>query len=266
MQAPSNPFKIALGGTRPLIGVWSMLNSSTAVEALSGSGFDWILLDGEHSPMELQDAVNHMRVLAGGSTMPIVRLPSHDPILLKRFLDAGATTIMLPQVQSAAEAKAAVNAMLYPPQGARGIAVMHRASRYGRVANYLQGAKDGLCLIAQLETPTALDRLEEIGSVPGVDALFFGPGDLSATLGVIGQPDHSRVQEAIANGFERAQRLGVPAGVLAPNSTAAQRYLEMGFAFVSVAADLAMLVQTADANAACYRELAAGCSNRHARG
>ena len=266
MQAPGNPFKTALTGPRPLIGVWAMLNSSTAVEALSASGFDWMLLDGEHSPMELQDAVSHMRALVGSSTMPIVRLPSHDPILLKRFLDAGATTIMLPQVQSAAEAKAAVSAMLYPPHGARGIAVMHRASRYGRVPNYLQGANEGLCLIAQIETPAALDRLEEIGSVPGVDALFFGPGDLSATLGVLGQPDHPKVQEAIASGLERAQRLGVPAGVLAPNPAAAQRYLEMGFAFVSVATDLAMLVQTADAAAARYRELAAGCTNRHARG
>lgn len=266
MHPTGNPFKSALTGPRPLIGVWSMLNSSTAVEALSGSGFDWILLDGEHSPMELQDAVNHLRVLAGTGTMPIVRLPSHDPILIKRFLDAGVTTVMLPQVQSAAEAKAAVNAMLYAPQGARGIAVMHRASRYGRVPNYLQTANEGVCLIAQIETPTALDRLEEIAAVPGVDALFFGPGDLSASMGLIGQPDHPKVQEAIAQGFERAQRIGVPAGVLAPNPTASQRYLEMGFAFVSVANDLAMLVQTADAGAARHRDIAAGCKNRHARG
>jgi 4-hydroxy-2-oxoheptanedioate aldolase len=265
MHPVANPFKNALTGPRPLIGVWSMFNSSTSVEALSGSGFDWILLDGEHSPMELQDAVNHLRVLSGGSTLPIVRLPSHDPILLKRFLDAGVTTIMLPQVQSAAEARAAVAAMLYPPQGVRGIAAMHRAS-LGRVPNYLQNANDTLCLIAQIETPAALEQLEEIAAVPGVDALFFGPGDLSATLGLIGQPDHPKVQEAIADGFARAQRAGVPSGVLAPNAAAAQRYLEMGFAFVSVANDLAMLVQTADATAARCRDWAAGASNRHARG
>lgn len=264
MATSTNSFKTAMSSARPLIGVWSMMNSATAVEALSGSGFDWMLLDGEHSPLELKDAIDHLRVLNGGATLPIVRLPNNDPILFKRFLDAGASTIMLPQVQSATEAKAAVNAMRYAPQGARGVAAMHRASRYGRVPNYLQTANDGLCLIVQIETPSALDNLEEIASVDGVDALFFGPGDLSASMGVLGQPDHPRVQEAIASAFERARRVGKPAGVLAPNPAAAQRYLEMGFAFVSVANDLAMLVHTADANAARFRELAASCKNKYA--
>lgn len=265
MQSSStNSFKAALTSARPLIGVWSMMNSPTAVEALSGSGFDWILLDGEHSPLELKDAIDHLRLLKGGATLPILRLPNNDPILFKRFLDAGADTIMLPQVQSAADAKAAVNAMRYAPHGGRGVAAMHRASRYGRVPNYLQTANDGLCLIVQIETPTALDNLEEIASVDGVDALFFGPGDLSASMGLLGQPDHPKVQEVIATAFERACRLRKPAGVLAPNAAASQRYLEMGFAFVSVANDLAMLVHTADANAARHRELAGGCRNRSA--
>ena len=195
---------------------------------------------------------------------PIVRLPVNDAILFKRFLDIGATTIMLPQVQSAAEAKAAVAAMHYPPVGGRGVAVMHRASRYGRTPQYLAKASDSLCLIVQIETAAALDRLEDIASVEGVDALFFGPGDLSATMGVIGQPDHPKVQDAIANAFERAQRLRIPAGVLAPNPAAAQRYIEMGFAFVSVANDLALLVHNADAAATRYGELAAAARNKHA--
>jgi 2-keto-3-deoxy-L-rhamnonate aldolase RhmA len=241
-----------------------MLNSATGVEVIAGSGYDWVLLDGEHSPLELRDAIEQLRVVAGSSTMPIVRLPNNDPIQFKRFLDAGMTTVMVPHVESADEAKAAVEAMHYPPKGSRGIAVMHRASRYGRVPNYLATASDSLCLIVQIETPTALERLEEIASVPGVDAVFFGPGDLSATLGVIGQPDHPRVQDAIAQGLERARHLGVPAGVLAPNAAAGQRYLEMGFAFVSIANDLAMLVQAADASAARFRELAASCKNKYA--
>lgn len=265
MPSPANAFKAALTGPRPLIGIWSMLNSSTAVEALGGSGFDWILLDGEHSPLELQDAISHLRALGTSATLPIVRLPDNDPILFKRFLDAGATTIMLPHVESAAEARAAVDAMHYAPRGSRGVAAMHRASRYGRTPQYLQTASDSLCLIVQIETPLALERLDEIAAVPGVDALFFGPGDLSAAFGHLGQPDHPQVQEAIAQAFARAQRLGVPAGVLAPNPAAAQRYLEMGFAFVSVANDLATLVQNADAAAARYREVAATCNNRHAR-
>lgn len=264
MSSLTNPFKTALRGPRPLIGLWSMLNSPTGVEVASGSGYDWILLDGEHSPQQLEDAIEQMRILANGSTVPIVRLPHNDPILFKRYLDAGMTTVMVPHVESAEEARAAVSAMHYPPLGTRGIAVMHRASRYGRVPNYLANAGDALCLIVQIETPAALDRLEEIASVPGVHAVFFGPGDLSASMGLIGQPDHPKVQEAIAQGFERAQRVGVPAGVLAPNPAAGQRYLEMGFPFVSIGNDLAMLVQAVDANAARFRELAAGCKNRYA--
>lgn len=260
MQSTStNSFKAALKGPRPLIGVWSMLNSPTGVEALADSGFDWILLDGEHSPLELKDAIDHLRVLRCSKTLPIVRLPDNDPILFKRFLDAGVDTVMLPQVQNAAEAKAAVSAMRYAPHGARGVAAMHRASRYGRVPNYLQTANDGLCLIVQIETPVALGNLDEIAAVDGVDALFFGPGDLSACLGLLGQPDHPKVQEVIAGALERARRLGKHAGVLAPNAAASQRYLEMGFAFVSVANDLGMLVNTADATAARFREVAAGC-------
>lgn len=260
-----NAFKDALSGPRPLVGIWSMLNSTTAVEAVGGAGFDWMLLDGEHSPLELADAIDHLRALAACGTAPIVRLPDNDPILFKRFLDAGVTTVMLPQVQSAAEARAAVQAMHYPPLGARGVALMHRASRYGRTPDYLRTASDSLCLVVQLETPAALDRLEEIAAVEGVDALFFGPGDLSATLGLLGQPDHPKVQETIAGAFERAQVLGKPCGVLAPNPAAARRYIEMGFAFVSVASDLALLVHNADATASQYRELAAGCRNRQAR-
>lgn len=264
MQPLSNTFKTALRGPRPLIGIWSMLNSATGMEVVCGSGYDWVLLDGEHSSLELRDAIEQLRVVAGSNTMPIVRLPHNDPILFKRFLDAGMTTVMVPHVESAAEARAAVDAMHYPPKGSRGIAVMHRASRYGRVPNYLASASESLCLIVQIETPAALDRLEEIASVPGVDAVFFGPGDLSATLGLIGQPDHPKVQDAIAGGLERARRLGVPAGVLAPNPAAGQRYLQLGFPFVSIGNDLALLVQAADANAARFRELAAGYKNTYA--
>ena len=148
------------------------------------------------------------------------------------------------------------DAMHYPPAGKRGVAVMHRASRYGHVPDYLKTASDALCLILQLETLEALSRLEEIGSVQGVDALFIGPGDLSASMGLLGQPDHPKVQEVAADALERARRLGTPLGILAPNPGAAERYIAMGFAFVSVANDLAMLVQSADASAARYRELA----------
>lgn len=257
MQSSPNPFKSAIHGSRPLVGVWSMSNSSNVVEALGHSGYDWLLLDGEHSPQELADAMNHLRALAASPTMPIVRVATNDAILFKRYLDAGVATVMVPYVQSAAEARAAVQAMYYPPAGQRGVAVMHRASRFGRVPEYLKTANDGLCLIVQLETQAAIAQLEEIAAVDGVDALFIGPGDLSATMGHLGQPDHPKVQEAIADAFQRARRAKIPMGILAANPAAAERYIAMGFAFVSVANDLAMLVHTADATAARYRELAA---------
>lgn len=264
MKIVANPFKSALKGSRPLIGTWCMLNSATAVEALGRSGFDWMLLDGEHAPLELADAMSQLRALAGSSSTPIVRIASNDPILFKRFLDAGATTIMLPYVQSAEDAQAAVKAMHYPPLGARGVAVMHRASQYGRVRDYLKTVGDSLCLIVQLETPAALARLEDIAAVPGVDALFIGPGDLSATMGYLGEPDHPKVQEAVVDAFARARRVGIPIGILAPNAAAAERYIAMGFSFVSVANDLALLVQNADAAAARYGELAAACEKKSA--
>jgi 4-hydroxy-2-oxoheptanedioate aldolase len=257
MQSLPNPFKSALRGSRPLVGVWSMSNSTNAIEALGHSGYDWLLLDGEHSPQELADAMNHLRALAASPTMPIVRLATNDATLFKRYLDAGVTTVMVPYVQDVAQARAAVQGMYYPPMGQRGVAVMHRASRFGRVADYLRTANDGMCLIVQLETQEAIAQLEDIAAVDGIDALFLGPGDLSATMGHLGQPDHPKVQEVIADAFQRARRAQIPMGILAANPAAAERYIAMGFAFVSVANDLAMLVHTADATAARYRELAA---------
>jgi 4-hydroxy-2-oxoheptanedioate aldolase len=257
MSAPENRFKIAITGTtRPLIGIWSMLNSTNAVEALGDSGYDWILLDGEHSPLELDDAIAQLRALALSKSIPIVRLPDNDPILLKRFLDAGATTIILPYVQNAEEAQAAVTAMHYPPMGQRGVALMHRASRYTRTKDYLKTASDSVSLIVQLETPVALDNLESIASVKGVDAVFIGPSDLSATMGLLAEPDHPKVLQLIGETLERARKIGIPIGIFAGTPVAAERYLNMGFGFVSVASDFGLLVQHADATAARFREIA----------
>lgn len=233
-----------------------MLNSTNAVEALGDSGYDWILLDGEHSPLELADAIAQLRALAPSKAIPIVRLPDNDPILLKRFLDAGATTIMLPYVQNAEEAEAAVKAMHYPPFGQRGVALMHRASRYTRTRDYLKTASDSVSLIVQLETPEALENMESIASVKGVDAVFIGPSDLSATMGLLGEPDHPQVQQLVAETLQRARKIGIPIGILAVNPAAAERYITMGFTFVSVASDFGLLVQNADAAAARYREIA----------
>lgn len=251
-----NPFRKALSAGHPLIGVWSMLNSTNAVEGLAWAGFDWLLIDGEHAPVTLADAMAHMRVLAGTPTIPIVRLAWNDPVLLKRYLDAGAATIMLPYVQNAEEASQAVRAMRYPPRGDRGVAAMHRASRYGRLRNYVGEADDTLFLIVQIETREALAQLEDICAVDGVDAVFFGPGDLAASMGMPGNPGHPSVTEAISQGLAVARRCGKVAGALAPNTDIAECHLRAGFDFVSVANDCAMLFGAADASAARFRAVA----------
>jgi 2-keto-3-deoxy-L-rhamnonate aldolase RhmA len=251
-----NPFRAALSQRRPLVGIWSMLNSSNAIEGLGWSGFDWLLIDGEHSPLSLDDALNHLRILAGTPTIPIVRLVWNDKILLKQYLDAGAQTLMLPYVQSASEAAAAVAAMRYPPRGQRGVAGLHRASRYGRVRNYTGRADSGLFLIVQVETREALSHLKEIAAVDGVDAIFFGPADLAASMGMTGHPEDPSVTAEIEAGLEQVRMSKKFAGALAPNAVIAERHIQSRFDFVSVANDCAILFGTADATAARFRALA----------
>ena len=253
---PQNPFRVALGAKRPLIGIWSMLNSTDAVEGLGWSGYDWLLIDGEHAPVSLHDAMAHCRALAGTPTIPIVRLLQNDPSLLKQHLDAGITTIMLPYIQTAAEAADAVSAMRYPPKGRRGVAAMHRGSRYARFKDYVTGADDTLFLIVQIETKEALERCEDIAAVDGVDAVFFGPGDLAASMGLPGQAGHSSVTAAVEEGLRRCRPSGKAVGVLAPNDELSERHIRTGFDFVSVANDCAILFRGADALAARFRSLA----------
>lgn len=251
-----NRFREALSKGRQLVGIWSMLNSATVVEGLAYSGFDWILIDGEHSPVSLQDAISHLRILDGKAPAPIIRLVWNDHVLLKQYLDAGATTIMLPYIESARDAAAAVEAMRYPPRGRRGVAALHRASRYGRVPNYLSTADRDLFLIVQVETEQSLEMVEEIAAVDGVDAVFFGPGDLAASAGLVGRVDDPRITEAISSALPRVRRIGKLAGVLAPKPEIAERHLRDGFDFVSVANDCAVLFNGADAIAARFRQVA----------
>lgn len=260
-----NGFRVALASGRPLVGIWSMLNSANAVEGIAHSGFDWILIDGEHSPLTLDDAISHLRILDGKPVSAIVRLVWNDKVLLKQYLDAGARTVMLPFVQSGHEAQQAVAAMRYPPLGNRGVAAMHRASRYGRVKDYFRHAHKELFLIAQIETRCALERIEEIAAVDGVDALFFGPGDLAASFGHTGRPDHPDVTAAIQGALARVRGCGKYAGVLAPNGEIAELHIKTGFDFVSVANDCALLFGGADAAAARFKVLAEAAGATRAR-
>lgn len=237
----TNPFRRRLVEKRPLIGVWAMLNSTSAIEGISWSGFDWLLIDGEHSPADLGDMLSHLRAMESTPTVPIVRIPVNDPVLFKRHLDIGARTIMVPMLQDPFDAATAVRAMRYPQGGNRGFAAMHRASRYGHVPDYVARASEGLFLIGQVETPQALTQVAEIAAVDGLDAVFFGPGDLSANMGHIGQPAHPEVSGLIVDALTKVREAGKYAGVLAPNPEQAGLYIEAGFDFVSVASDCSLL-------------------------
>lgn len=263
---PGNAFRAALRRGRPLIGIWSMLNSLDASEGLGWSGYDWLLIDGEHAPVSLHDAVGHARALAATPTLPIIRLVRSDPALLKQYLDRGFNTIMLPYIQSAEEARQAVHAMRYPPKGERGVAAMHRASRYARFRDYVTRANDELFLIVQIETTTAMAVCEEIAAVDGVDAVFFGPGDLAASMGLPGQAAHPDVSAAIDAAFARVKPSGKFVGVLAPNDELSERHIRAGFHFVSVANDCAILFRNADAAAQRFRAVAAASDSAPVRG
>jgi 4-hydroxy-2-oxoheptanedioate aldolase len=243
---PVNRFKQALAEQKTQIGLWSSTGSVAAVEMLGAAGYDWILLDTEHTPTELPDISAQMRVLVESQAEPIVRPAWNDVVLIKRFLDAGARTLLIPFVQDEEEARRAVRAMRYPPHGVRGVSVSSRANRYGRIAEYYQRVHDELCLLVQVETRAALDRLEAIASVDGVDGIFIGPSDLAADLGHLGSPSHPDVQAAIRSAAERCRAAGKACGILAPVEDDAKRYLNWGYSFVAVGADMGLLRGAAD--------------------
>jgi 4-hydroxy-2-oxoheptanedioate aldolase len=248
-----NAFKHALADGKLQIGLWSSLCSNIAAEIISDSGFDWILLDTEHSPNEIPDLVTQLQAVQRGTATPIIRPAWNDAVLAKRCLDIGAQTLLFPYVQNAEEAKRAVASTRYPPQGIRGVSVAARASRYGRVPGYLGKANDEICVLVQVETREALKELEAIAKVPGVDGVFIGPSDLAASLGHLGNPAHPEVQEAMHDAVKRLEALGKPAGILTGNEEEARRYIDWGYLFVAVGADIGLLAKNADALAKKFK-------------
>ncbi len=247
MDFPVNRFKQGLREGRQLVGLWSSLSSAAATEILADSGFDWILIDTEHAPNETPMVADQLRAASLGTASPVVRPAWNDPVVLKRLLDVGVQTLLVPFVQSAEEAARAVAATRYPPRGIRGVASVHRANRYGRVAGYFDQADGGMCVLVQLETRAAVDALEAIAAVEGIDGLFIGPSDLAASLGHLGNNAHPEVRETIERACRRAQAVGTPIGILAPVESDARAYLDMGFAFVAVGSDVVVLRKGCDA-------------------
>lgn len=248
-----NAFKHALAEGKLQIGLWSSLCSNIAAEIVSDSGFDWILLDTEHSPNEIPDLLQQLQAVQRGTATPIVRPAWNDAVLAKRCLDIGAQSLLFPYVQNADEARSAVIATRYPPQGIRGVSAGSRASRYGRVPGYLSKANDEICVLVQVETREALKELEAIAKVDGVDGVFIGPSDLAASLGHIGNPAHPEVQAAIKDAVTRLKAAGKPAGILTGNEDEARRYIEWGYLFVAVGVDVGLLAKNADALAKKFK-------------
>jgi 4-hydroxy-2-oxoheptanedioate aldolase len=254
MDLAVNRFKQALGGGRRLVGLWSALSSAAATEIVADSGFDWILIDMEHAPNETPMVADQLRAASLGCASPVVRPAWNDPVIIKRLLDVGVQTLLVPYVQSPEEAARAVAATRYPPRGVRGVASVHRANRYGRVAEYYARSDDQMCVLVQLETRGALEALEAIAAVEGVDGLFVGPSDLAASLGHPGNNAHPDVRRTIEAACRRARALGKPIGILAPIEADARAYLEMGFTYVAVGSDIVVLRKGCDALVKMFKE------------
>ncbi len=242
-----NNFKHAIAAGKLQIGLWSSLCSNIVADLLGDCGFDWIVLDSEHSPNEIPGLMSQLQALRGGTAQPVVRPAWNDAVLAKRCLDIGAQTLLFPYVQNAEEARRAVASTKYPPEGIRGVAVATRAGRYGRTPGYLTKANAEICVLVQVETATALKELEAIAKVPGIDGVFIGPSDLAASLGHTGNPQHPDAQKAMQDAVKRLKALGKPAGILTANEEEARRYIEWGYTFVAVGADVGLLRTSADA-------------------
>jgi 4-hydroxy-2-oxoheptanedioate aldolase len=253
VEFQKNAFKAALAQGKLQIGIWSSLCSNIAADVLSDCGFDWILLDTEHSPNEIPDLVGQLQAVRGGTATPIIRPAWNDAVLAKRALDIGAQTLLFPYVQNPEEAPRAVASTRYPPHGIRGVSVAARASRYGRTPGYLGKANTEICVLVQVETREAMNELEAIARVDGVDGVFIGPSDLAASLGHLGNPAHADVQAAIKEAVTRLKAFGKPAGILTGNEDEARRYIEWGYLFVAVGADVGLLAKNADALAKKFK-------------
>lgn len=218
-----------------------MSGAPSTAEAMGYCGFDFLVVDMEHVPIGMADLASILRAIGCTSAEAVVRLAWNDQVLVKRALDAGAQTLMLPFVETVEEARAAVSFAKYPPEGRRGVAAVHRGSRYGRADNYLRSANEQVAVIVQLETTEAVGRLPEIATVPGIDGIFVGPGDLSAAMGHIGNMSHPEVQALLARAAKSAAGVGKPIGIVGPNPQMVRTFLDYGYSFAAVGSDMAMM-------------------------
>ena len=248
MQTPDNLFKKALALGELRIGLWVALADPYAAELCATCGFDWLLVDGEHAPNDLRSTLAALQSVAPYRSHPVVRVPKGDDALIKQVLDIGATTLMVPMVESAEQARQLVRAMRYPPHGIRGVGSgIARSARWSQYPNYLHEANERVCLLVQVETREALRQVGEIAQVDGVDGVFIGPADLAASFGYLGQPAHPEVKDAIEAGIRAIASAGKAPGILCADEALARRYIEVGARFVAVGVDTSLLVKSATA-------------------
>jgi 4-hydroxy-2-oxoheptanedioate aldolase len=239
------------GAVRPLAGMWVCSGSPLVAEICAGSGLDWLLVDMEHSPNGLESVLAQLQAVAAYDITPVVRVPVGDAVTIKQVLDLGAQNILVPMVSSAAEARAAVEAVRYPPRGRRGVgSALARSARWNRVEGYLADADEHVSLFVQVETAAAAAAAAEIAAVDGVDGVFLGPSDLAASMGLLGQQTHPRVVDAVRHAFGAVRGAGKPVGVNAFDPAAARAYLDAGASFILVGADVALLARGSEAMAA----------------
>ncbi|WP_353185279.1 aldolase/citrate lyase family protein [Bosea sp. (in: a-proteobacteria)] len=247
MKLPSNKFLASIRSGQPQIGLWLSLASGYATEAVAGAGFDWLLIDTEHSPNDLNAVMTQLQVLAAHPVTPIVRPDWNDTVLVKRLLDIGAPGLLCPMVQTPDEAAQAVAATRYPPRGVRGVSGCNRANGFARMSDYFSRVEEETAVLVQVETRAAIEQVLQIGQVDGVDGVFFGPSDIAADLGLLGKPNDPAVWEVIRPAARKLMDAGIPVGTLVFDPGLARSLLGEGFSFVACGSDMVLLARGADA-------------------
>ena len=266
LQTPTNRFKQAMAQRQAQIGLWLGLADAYSAEILAGTGYDWLLVDGEHAPNDLRSILHQLQAMASAASAtsalppgvqpphPVARVPVGDTALIKQFLDLGVQTLLVPMVDTAEQAQQLVRATRYAPEGVRGMgSALARSSRWQAYPQYVHEANQQICLLVQAETVEAMNNLDAIAATPGVDGVFIGPADLSASMGHPGNPGHPEVQAAIHDGIARILRAGKAPGILATTESQARQWLAAGALFVAVGVDTMLLASAAQDLLARFR-------------
>lgn len=241
MPAPVNTFKQRLKTGHTQIGLWLGLGDPSVAELAAGTGFDWLVVDAEHGPNGLRDVLAQLRAV-GSATHVVVRPRDDNRAEIKQMLDIGAQTLLVPMIESGAQAAEVVRSVLYPPFGVRGVgAALARASGYNAQPDYLATANDQICLLLQVESRAGLAALDDILALDHVDGVFVGPADLAADMGHVGKPAAPEVQEAVLDALRRIKASGKAAGILSSDPALLQTYQQMNLGFLAVGSDVGVL-------------------------